>query len=187
MTGYTLKVFRIFIVNEVDLDGNVVHLTSLHLAENKEEIFFLPSSDKVHRTAVHNFFKEKLKFLVTDTIDGPKDSSKCIRVRPNSSGNQNNGRNFRKRKDRNEKPFDKRGSHDWPEHLGKFLRFHLYKENKDTQEVLRLIGKMLGVQPKSFGFSGTKDKRSVSTQQVYFSLQPSLMSLLILSSFLSID
>ncbi|XP_021742225.1 multisubstrate pseudouridine synthase 7-like [Chenopodium quinoa] len=205
-----------FIVNEVDLDGNVVHLTSLHvspeLAENKEEIVaeksdksyteeiesfrllvgdedadrlkeliekisagvdhdisplvLSPSSDKVHRTAVHNFFKEKLKFLVTDTIDGPKDSSKCIRVRPNSSGNQNNGRNFRKRKDRNEKPFDKRGSHDWPEHLGKFLRFHLYKENKDTQEVLRLIGKMLGVQPKSFGFSGTKDKRSVSTQQV---------------------
>ncbi|XP_021773181.1 pseudouridylate synthase 7 homolog [Chenopodium quinoa] len=205
-----------FIVNEVDLDGNVVHLTSLHvspeLAENKEEIVaeqsdksyteeiesfrllvgdadadrlkemiekinagvdhdisplvLSPSSDKVHRTAVHNFFKEKLKFLVTDTIDGPKDLSKCIRVRPNSSGNQNKGRNFRKRKDRDEKPFDKRGSHDWPEHLGKFLRFHLYKENKDTQEVLRLIGKMLGVQPKSFGFSGTKDKRSVSTQQV---------------------
>jgi len=25
-------------------------------------------------------------------------------------------------------------------------RFHLYKENKDTQEALRLIGKMLGVQ-----------------------------------------
>uniref|UniRef100_A0A803KPS8 TRUD domain-containing protein n=1 Tax=Chenopodium quinoa TaxID=63459 RepID=A0A803KPS8_CHEQI len=200
-----------FIVNEVDLDGNVVHLTSLHVSPEEEivaeqsdksyteeiESFRLlvgdadadrlkemiekinagvdhdisplvlsPSSDKVHRTAVHNFFKEKLKFLVTDTIDGPKDLSKCIRVRPNSSGNQNKGRNFRKRKDRDEKPFDKRGSHDWPEHLGKFLRFHLYKENKDTQEVLRLIGKMLGVQPKSFGFSGTKDKRSVSTQQV---------------------
>lgn len=26
------------------------------------------------------------------------------------------------------------------------FRFHLYKENKDTQEVLGLIGKMLGVQ-----------------------------------------
>ncbi|KNA14158.1 hypothetical protein SOVF_110110 isoform B [Spinacia oleracea] len=211
-----------FIVNEVDLDGNVVHLTSLHLppemAEKKEEVVaeqsdksyteeiesfrslagdadadrlkeliekistgaehdgsplvLSPSSDKVHRTAgvevlkaVHNFFKEKLKFLVTDTIDGPKDSSKCIRVRPSSSGNQSKGRNFRKRKDRDEKPFDKRGA-DWPEHLGKFLRFHLYKENKDTQEVLRLIGKMLGVQPRAFGFSGTKDKRSVSTQQV---------------------
>ncbi|KAK9735300.1 hypothetical protein RND81_04G197000 [Saponaria officinalis] len=205
-----------FIVNEVDLDGNVVHLTSLRvppeLVEKKEEkvvepvdkcytseieafkslvgdgdadrlkeyiekvnsdavgdvdpLILSPSSDKLHRTAVHNFFKEKLKFLVTDAIDGPTDSTKCIRVRLSSGGTQNRGRNNRKRKDRNDKPFDKRGSQDWPEDLGKFLRFHLYKENKDTQEALRLIGKMLGVQPRSFGFSGTKDKRSVSTQRV---------------------
>lgn len=206
-----------FIVNEVDLDGNVVHLTSFdvppELMEKKEEkvpeqsdrnytseiesfrsiagdsdsdrlkefvdkitsggdgddvppLVLSPSSDKSHRTAVHNFFKEKLKFLVTDTIDGPDTSSKCIRVRLNSGGGQNRGRHPRKRKDRDDKPFDSRGSHDWPEHLGKFLRFHLYKENKDTQEALRLIGKMLGVQPRSFGFSGTKDKRSVSTQRV---------------------
>ncbi|XP_074292662.1 uncharacterized protein LOC141619546 isoform X2 [Silene latifolia] len=204
-----------FIVNEVDLDGNVVRLTSLsvppELEEKKEEkvvevldkeytseiedfrllvgadadrlkeyieqinsgnvgdidpLVLSPSSDKSHRTAVHNFFKEKLKFLVTDVIDGPTDSSKCIRVRLSSGGSQNRGKNTRKRKDRDGKPFDKRGSQDWPEDRGKFLRFHLYKENKDTQEALRLIGKMLGVQPKSFGFSGTKDKRSVSTQRV---------------------
>lgn len=30
--------------------------------------------------------------------------------------------------------------------LYNFYRFHLYKENKDTQEALGLIGKMLGVQ-----------------------------------------
>ncbi|KAL9225491.1 hypothetical protein vseg_001408 [Gypsophila vaccaria] len=206
-----------FIVNEVDLDGNVVRLTSLsvppELVEKKKEekivelldksytseieafktlagdadadrlkeyiekvnsggvgdvdpLILSPSSDKAHRTAVHTFFKEKLKFLVTDAIDGPTDSTKCIRVRLSSGGNENRGKGNRKRKDRNDKPFDKRGSQDWPEHLGKFLRFHLYKENKDTQEALRLIGKMLGVQPRSFGFSGTKDKRSVSTQRV---------------------
>ncbi|GAB4855407.1 hypothetical protein Ancab_024030 [Ancistrocladus abbreviatus] len=205
-----------FIVNEVDLDGNVVHLTSLEvpseLVENQEatlpeqsdkdyaaeiEMFrslsgdtdsdrlkefidkirtaaedstsplvLSPSCDKSHRTAVHNFFKEKLKFLVTDTVDGPDVSSKCIRVRLDSGSNQSRGRSLRKRKVRGDKPFDSRGSDDWPEHRGKFLRFNLYKENKDTQEALRLIGKMLGVQPRSFGFAGTKDKRSVSTQMV---------------------
>lgn len=72
--------------------------------------------------AVHNFFKEKLRFLVTDTIDGPQDSSKCIRVWPKSAGNQK-GRSCRKRKDRFDKPFDKRGSHDWGDHPGKFLRY----------------------------------------------------------------
>ncbi|XP_048235924.1 multisubstrate pseudouridine synthase 7 isoform X2 [Ricinus communis] len=210
-----------FIVNEVDNNGNVVHLTSLHVpreivevAEEREEeitnqvgknyaaeiesfrelagdadtqrleafinqvisedncinispILLSPDSDKAHRTATHNFFKEKLKFLVTDTVDGPDASSKCIRVRLNSRGNINEGnRNSKKRKDRNDKPFDSRGSDHWPEHLGKFLRFHLYKENKDTQEAIGLIGKMLGIQPRSFGFAGTKDKRSVSTQRV---------------------
>ncbi|KAE9448107.1 hypothetical protein C3L33_20004, partial [Rhododendron williamsianum] len=205
-----------FIVNEVDLDGNVVHLTNLEapleIAEEKKTkmsdqlnksydtelesfksltgdsdadclkafvnqissgvkdslspIVLSPSSDKSHRTAVHNFFKEHFTFLVTDTVDGPDTSSKCIRVWFNAGGNNGRGRNSRKRKDRDDKPYDNRGSDNWPDHLGKFLRFHLYKENKDTQEALGLIGKMLGVQPRSFGFAGTKDKRAVSTQRV---------------------
>ncbi|KAM7508502.1 hypothetical protein LguiA_018955 [Lonicera macranthoides] len=205
-----------FIVNEVDLDGNVVHLTSLdappEMVEEEEvkisdqqnksytseiesfralagdynaeslkalideinsagenngtPIILSPSSDKSHRTAIHNFFKENLKFLVTDTVDGPEPTSKCIRVRLNSGGKNGRGRNSRKRKERGDKPYDSRGSDNWSDNTGKFLRFHLYKENKDTQEALGLIGKMLGIQPRSFGFSGTKDKRSVSTQRV---------------------
>ncbi|KAF5946076.1 hypothetical protein HYC85_016304, partial [Camellia sinensis] len=215
-----------FIVNEVDLDGNVVHLTDLQalpeIVEEKEikmpdqlnksydteleafkslagdsdadslkafihqissgvkdslsPIVLSPCSDKSHRTAVHTFFKDHLKFLVTDTIDGPDTSSKCIRVwfnaggnngtGRNSGGNNGTGRNSKKRKDRGSRPYDNRGSDNWADHLDKFLRFHLYKENKDTQEALGLIGKMLGIQPRSFGFSGTKDKRAVSTQRV---------------------
>ncbi|RVW13060.1 Multisubstrate pseudouridine synthase 7 [Vitis vinifera] len=161
-----------FIVNEVDSDGNVVHLTSLDAPPESMEknetkisdqsnkgyaseielfrslvgdsdaeclkglidqvasgiedgvspIVLSSSSDKSHRTAVHNFFKENLKFLVTDTIDGSDASSKCIRVRLNSGGSHNNGRNSRKRKDRRDKPFDSRGSDNWSEHVGKFLR-----------------------------------------------------------------
>ncbi|KAK9074958.1 hypothetical protein SSX86_003277 [Deinandra increscens subsp. villosa] len=207
-----------FVVNEVDLDGNVVHLTSLEaptevfkseepetkttdqlngnhdteiesfralagesdanslkefidqissdVEDGATSIVLSPSSDKVQRTAVHNFFKERLKFLVTDTIDGPEPSSKCIRVRLNSGGNNDRGRGSKKRKGRGDTPYDSRGSDHWPDHLGKFLRFHLCKENKDTQEALGVIGKMLGIQPRSFGFSGTKDKRAVTTQQV---------------------
>ncbi|XP_048136493.1 multisubstrate pseudouridine synthase 7 isoform X2 [Rhodamnia argentea] len=207
-----------FIVNEVDLEGNVVHLTTLdappepiHLAEENETnasdqldksydaeiesfrslagdsdadllqsfiaqitsgaeeslspIVLSPNCDKIHRTAIHNYFKEKFKFLVTDTIDGPDTSTKCIRVRV-SSGGQSRGKMSKKRKERGDRPFDSRGSSSWPEHVGKFLRFHLYKENKDTQEALGLIGKMLGTQSRSFGFAGTKDKRAVSTQRV---------------------
>lgn len=72
--------------------------------------------------AVHNFFKEKMKFLVTDTVDGPDSSSKCIRVRLNSGSNNDRGRNSRKRKGRDDKQYDSRGSDSWPENMGKFLR-----------------------------------------------------------------
>ncbi|XP_023002005.1 multisubstrate pseudouridine synthase 7 isoform X1 [Cucurbita maxima] len=204
-----------FIVNEVDTDGNVVHLTSLDappeiVSESKpmkghgtsesyaseielfrslagasdaeileaflkqissgvddsiSPIVFSPDTDKSHRTAVHNFFK-KFNFLVTDTVDGPDSSSKCVRVRVDSGLQNNRGRVSKKRKERGDKPFDSRGSDNWPEHVGKFLRFHLYKENKDTQEALGLIGKMLGIQTRSFGFAGTKDKRAITTQRV---------------------
>uniref|UniRef100_A0A2P2LGW2 Uncharacterized protein MANES_09G154600 n=1 Tax=Rhizophora mucronata TaxID=61149 RepID=A0A2P2LGW2_RHIMU len=151
--------------NDADLlEGFIGQLTS-GSEDGILPIVLSPDSDKAHRTKVHNFIKENFKFLVTDTVDGPSASSKCIRVRLNSGAN-NNGRNPRKRKERGDKPFDSRGSNNWPEHLGKFLRFHLYKENKDTQEALGLIGKMLGIQPRSFGFAGTKDKRSISTQRV---------------------
>lgn len=71
--------------------------------------------------AIHNYFKEKFKFLVTDTIDGPDASTKCIRVRV-SSGGQSKGKMSKKRKERGDKPFDSRGSSSWPEHVGKFLR-----------------------------------------------------------------
>ncbi|KAF1892198.1 hypothetical protein Lal_00036557 [Lupinus albus] len=204
-----------FIVNEVDRDEQVVHLTSLDppseepksVHENGTKasdstiidyssqiesfkslagdsgaarledlinqinsgdddsvppIVLSPDYDKSHRTAIHNFFKENLKFLVTDVVDGPDASSKCIRVRSKSD----KGRNSKKRKERGDKPFDSRGSEDWPENVGKFLRFNLYKENKDTQEALGVIGNMLSVQPRSFGFAGTKDKRAVTTQRV---------------------
>ncbi|ESW19147.1 hypothetical protein PHAVU_006G100200 [Phaseolus vulgaris] len=143
-------------VNKINAGGEV----------SVSPIVLSPDSDKSHRKAVHNFFKENFKFLVTDVVDGPDASLKCIRVRLNSAEPNNKGKNSKKRKERGDKPFDSRGSENWPENVGKFLRFHIYKENKDTHEALGVIGNMLGIQPKSFGFAGTKDKRAVTTQRV---------------------
>lgn len=151
--------------SDADLLQSLIALITAGAEESPSPIVLSPNSDKIHRTAIHNYFKEKFKFLVTDTIDGPDASTKCIRVRV-SSGGQSKGKMSKKRKERGGKPFDSRGSSSWPEHVGKFLRFHLYKENKDTQEALGVIGKMLGIQSRSFGFAGTKDKRAVSTQRV---------------------
>ncbi len=42
--------------------------------------------------------------------------------------------------------------------------FNLIKVNKDTFEAIRLISKALGIPPKSIGYAGLKDKRSISVQ-----------------------
>ena len=45
-----------------------------------------------------------------------------------------------------------------------YTHFNLIKVNKDTFEAVRLISKALGIQPKSIGYAGLKDKRSISVQ-----------------------
>ncbi|KAM0824465.1 hypothetical protein ACQ4PT_070182 [Festuca glaucescens] len=147
-------------------------------------VILSPDADKAHRSEVHGFFKNNFKFLVTDTVEHSDGVQKCIRVRVGSEagggrgrgggggrgrGGRGGGGRGRKRKDMNGSdwgPYDSRGSSNWPAHIGKFLRFNLCKENKDTQDALGVIGKMLGLQSRAFGFSGTKDKRAVTTQQV---------------------
>ena len=45
-----------------------------------------------------------------------------------------------------------------------YTLFNLIKINKDTFEAVRLISKALGILPKSIGYAGLKDKRSISVQ-----------------------
>nr|CAB3455054.1 unnamed protein product [Digitaria exilis] len=143
--------------------------------EDLSPIILSADADKAHRSEVHEFIKRNFKFLVTDTVEHSDGIQRCIRVRLGSGPRDGRGRNRRGMGSsgwRDDRPFDSRGSTSWPYHLGKYLRFHLYKENRDTQEALGVIGKMLGVQPRSFGFAGTKDKRAVTTQQVCLELFP---------------
>ncbi|KAH8937329.1 hypothetical protein BDL97_16G022100 [Sphagnum fallax] len=156
-------------------------------SEAVSPVLLSPDSDKSHRAEIHNFFKTHLTFLVTDTVDGPTSKEKCIRLRYDN-GKRTGG--FRKRErdfgpkhswdNKRQKPsnsvmnqpYDSRGADDWPSDRPKFLRFFLFKENKDTQDALTVISRMLHVQPKLFGFSGTKDKRAITTQQVTVFKQP---------------
>lgn len=59
-----------------------------------------------------------------------------------------------------------KGKLGWQELGGQYLHFSLYKENKDTMEVISYLCKMLKVKPKDFAFAGTKDRRAVTVQRV---------------------
>uniref|UniRef100_A0A0E0JPB4 TRUD domain-containing protein n=1 Tax=Oryza punctata TaxID=4537 RepID=A0A0E0JPB4_ORYPU len=146
-------------------------------------IILSADADKAHRSEVHDFFKRNFESLLTDTVEHSDGIQRCIRVRLKQGRREwrdVDGR-VRNRKGtgssgwRDDRPFDSRGSIIWPDHLGKFIRFHLYKENKDTQEALGKIGKMLGLQeqrinallqPNSHDFSGSRASDQVTVFKV---------------------
>lgn len=59
-----------------------------------------------------------------------------------------------------------KGKLGWQELGGEYLHFTLYKENKDTMEVISYLAKSLKMRPQSFQFAGTKDRRGVTVQRV---------------------
>ncbi|OMH84042.1 Pseudouridylate synthase-like protein [Zancudomyces culisetae] len=52
----------------------------------------------------------------------------------------------------------------WAER-GRFLHFTLIKENRETNDVINDISRMLRIKNKTFSFAGTKDRRGVTTQR----------------------
>lgn len=54
----------------------------------------------------------------------------------------------------------------WKERGGDHIHFNLYKENKDTMEVISFLSRQLKMTPKGFSFAGTKDRRGVTVQRV---------------------
>lgn len=56
---------------------------------------------------------------------------------------------------------------EWATLGGDYCHFTLYKENKDTMEVVGLLGRLMRLNNanKIFGFAGTKDRRAVTVQR----------------------
>ncbi|KAJ5043048.1 uncharacterized protein L3040_004436 [Drepanopeziza brunnea f. sp. 'multigermtubi'] len=54
----------------------------------------------------------------------------------------------------------------WQDLGGEYLHFTMYKENKDTMEVITYLASCLKIKPRDFAFAGTKDRRAVTVQRV---------------------
>lgn len=57
------------------------------------------------------------------------------------------------------------GQTNWNELGGPYLHFTVYKENKDTMEVMSFLARQLKTNPKNFQFAGTKDRRGATAQR----------------------
>ena len=170
-----------FIVNEIDSNGDIVHLKDLSLpADDKEEepveskesneevvnaedwkkvkeivaqedkkstVNIPAPDDKEMRTKIHLAVKKSFPQLETKTVD--ENGTKFIQVlwkKGNSRGSQE----------------------DWPKSKKdcRYVKFVLYKENKDTIDAIGLMAKNLKVRDNLFQYAGTKDKRAKTTQEI---------------------
>lgn len=58
-----------------------------------------------------------------------------------------------------------RGKQGWEDRGGEYLHFTIYKENKDTMEVVSYLARQMKANAKIFQFAGTKDRRGVTVQR----------------------
>ena len=115
-------------------------------------------TDRVRRTKLHHLVRQVFSSrLDTSTDDDGAIVVSCAsQVTQSGRGSTRQGRESTQARTRP----------GWKDLGGEHLHFSLYKENKDTMEIISFLARQLRVQPKCFQFAGTKDRRAVSVQRV---------------------
>ncbi|XP_038054168.1 pseudouridylate synthase 7 homolog isoform X2 [Patiria miniata] len=167
--------YQDFLVNEVNQEGQIVHLTDMSCPDPKVKIpinadevlsahdqqrlrelvettdkkashcIEVQDYDKEKRRKVHELIRQDYETLESCTLDG--NGKKVIKVTKITRGGRKQRSN-------------------WDKSRPNYCRFVMHKENMEVNDSLTLISKYSHVKHQSFGFSGTKDKRAVTVQEV---------------------
>lgn len=166
-----------FLVNEIQKDGTIVHLTDFSAPEEDANIISLKEqvglelSEKIH--CLCNQSAEEENPVLIDVTEMNKDERRKIHVaiRQNCTGLESST------EDKDDKKYiivtkvkrgqkGKRTCQIWPHSRGNYTHFVLYKENTDTMEAIYVIANLLRMPTSAFTYAGTKDKRGKTTQMV---------------------
>ncbi|PVH96699.1 tRNA pseudouridine synthase D [Periconia macrospinosa] len=134
-------------------------------AKDFKAVIVPPITDKDIRTQAHR----SLRNMFPNLLESGMEADQSIRIKaapPKDRKGKKNNRDRGARDGRDPDPGRRRGQLAWDELGGEFLHFTLYKENKDTMEVVGFLGSKLGGGSKPFGFAGTKDRRACTVQRV---------------------
>ncbi|CAD6501738.1 BgTH12-01987 [Blumeria graminis f. sp. triticale] len=130
-----------------------------------------PITDRQIRSKLHQSLRRIFQSRFESSFDG---ESKGIRIIPASKSNRCNPDKRRENRD-SEKQL--KGKIGWEERGGEYLHFTLFKQDRDTMEVISQIARFLKVKPNVFSYAGTKDRRAVTTQRVSsYRLTPKALS-----------
>ncbi|KAH7407064.1 pseudouridine synthase [Phaeosphaeria sp. MPI-PUGE-AT-0046c] len=132
-------------------------------AKDFKAVIASPITDKEKRTQAH----QSLRRIFPNLLESSMEEDQSLRIKatpPAERKGKNKGRGGGR--EQGEGPSRNKGQSMWEELGGEYLHFNLYKENKDTMEVVGFLGSKLGGGAKAFGFAGTKDRRACTVQRV---------------------
>ncbi|PCG96781.1 Pseudouridine synthase, TruD [Penicillium occitanis (nom. inval.)] len=111
--------------------------------------------EKDVRTKMHM----TLRRVFNSMLESRTDTANMMIVGAAPNRHQKSARGFRG------EPTQRPAKSGWEERGGQFLHFTIYKENKDTMEVISYLARSLKMNGKGFQFAGTKDRRGVTVQR----------------------
>ncbi|XP_075163928.1 pseudouridine synthase 7 [Haematobia irritans] len=191
-TGVLKSRFSDFHVNEIDLNGKVLHLDNLDIPEAKEELLSPEELEKARESlkdVISQDIWNKIKELADAKYDfnaKPEDSQICVDVTEldkdkrtdvhkiikklyegklvsSTIGGEHLGKGEDKKFIRVMKPKGRdRNRWTFPE---EYVHFIVHKENLDTSEVAVSMANKLNLRPSQVNYCGTKDKRAKTTQK----------------------
>ena len=115
-------------------------------------IIACPCPDKPTRTKLHQMVRKYLaNYIESEALE--VSSGKYIQLRAKHKMEKGTSGDWRSR-------------NKWPENLGDYLQFTLFKENIDTMSAAFVLSKLLNCRVESVQYAGTKDKRAITSQKV---------------------
>ncbi|KAJ4988558.1 Multisubstrate pseudouridine synthase 7 [Stagonosporopsis vannaccii] len=120
-----------------------------------------PILDKDTRTNAH----KSLRRIFPNLLETSMENDQSIRIKANPPAERKN-KGGRGEKANGDHAKHRGGQLAWEELGGEYLHFSLYKENKDTMEVVGFLGSKLNSGAKAFAFAGTKDRRACTVQRL---------------------
>ena len=110
------------------------------------------TSDRIIRTQIH----QDIRRIFSSRIDSSTDKDGVLVLRAAARGGGPQQQQNRSKG---------RGKLDWAERGGEYCHFTLYKENKDSGEVLSFMARMMKTGSRTFSVAGTKDRRAATVQR----------------------
>ena len=110
------------------------------------------TSDRMIRTQIH----QDIRRIFSSRIDSSTDKDGVLVLR---AANRGGGPQQQQNRSKG------RGRLDWAERGGEYCHFTLYKENKDSGEVLSFMARMMKTGSRTFSVAGTKDRRAATVQR----------------------